>query len=285
MSEHRSGPGSSVAATTGGHQAPGRRLTGERPMEGVTPDSLLALHAAGYRTVIERLGNGTMLDVGCGQGFESARFLAEDRVVVGADYSADAVEAARHRWGPAGLEVAQMNALSLGFAEGSFDWACSSHLIEHFDDPEGHVRELARVLSDEGTAFFLTPNAPADFENPFHIHLFEPAELQRLLERCFHDVTVQGLDAVPHVKADFTARRVKANKVLKLDVFDVRHRIPRSWYIGIYTRILPLAYKVIARSDSGGLTGITADDFFVTDDLDRTTMVLFATASRPRRPV
>ena len=107
-----------------------------------------------------------------------------------------------------------MNALALGFAEGSFDWACSSHLIEHFDDPEGHVRELSRVLADDGTVFFLTPNAPADFENPFHIHLFEPPELASMLGRHFHDVTVQGLDAVPHVKADFTARRVKADKVL-----------------------------------------------------------------------
>jgi SAM-dependent methyltransferase len=260
-----------------------KRLTGERPMEGVTPDSLLALHAAGYRTVIERLGSGTMLDVGCGQGFESARFLADDRVVVGADYSAEAVSFADGRWGSAGLKVAQMNALALGFAEGSFDWGCSSHLIEHFDDPEGHVRELARVLGDNGTVFFLTPNAPADFENPFHIHLFEPPELRSLLERHFEVVTVQGMDAVPHVKADFTARRVKAQKVLRLDFLDLRHRIPRRWYIGAYTRILPLAYRVIARGDSGGLTGITADDFFVTDDLDRTTMVLFATASRPRR--
>ena len=75
------------------------------------------------------------------------------------------------------------------------------------------------------------------------------------------------MDAVPQLKADFTARRVKANKVLRLDFLDLRHRIPRSWYIGAYTRILPLAYKVIARGDSGGMTGITADDFFVTDDL------------------
>ena len=265
-------------------ETPGRRLTGERPKEGVTPDSLLALHAAGYRTVIERLGAGTMLDVGCGEGFESARFLAPDRTVVGADYSAEAVTAAAGRWGSEGLQVAQMNALALGFATGSFTWACSSHLIEHFDDPEGHVRELSRVLADDGTVFFLTPNAPADFENPFHIHLFEPAELTTLLGRYFHDVTVQGLDAVPHVKADFTARRVKANKVLALDFLDLRHKIPRSWYIGAYTRILPLAYKVIARGDSGGSTGITAEDFFVTDELDTTTMVLFATASRPRRP-
>ena len=261
----------------------GRRLTGERPQEGVTPDSLLALHAAGYRTVIERLGAGTVLDVGCGQGFESARFLSPDRRVVGADYSAEAVQLARAAYGGDGLVVGQMNALALAFAEGSFDWACSSHLIEHFDEPEGHVAELARVLADDGTAFFLTPNAPADFENPFHIHLFEPPELRALLTRHFHDVTVQGMDAVPHVKADFTARREKAQKVLRLDVLDLRHRIPRSWYVGIYTRALPIAYRLIARGDSGGTTGITADDFFVTDDLDPTTMVLFATASRPRR--
>ena len=262
----------------------GRQLTGERPQEGVTPDSLLALHAAGYRTVIERLGSGSVLDVGCGQGFESARFLATGRKVVGVDYSAEAVGLARQKYGSAGLEAAQMNALALGFAEGSFDWGCSSHLIEHFDRPEGHVAELARVMKDDGTVFFLTPNAPADFENPFHIHLFEPPELRALLSKYFHDVTVQGLDAVPHVKADFTARRVKAQKVLKLDFLDLRHKIPRSWYIGAYTRILPLAYKVIARGDAGGVTGITADDFFVTDDLDGTPMVLFATASRPRRP-
>ncbi|MBV8463284.1 MAG: hypothetical protein JO368_08325, partial [Acidimicrobiales bacterium] len=121
------------------------------------------------------------------------------------------------------------------------------------------------------------------FENPFHVHLFEPDELRALLGRYFSDVTVQGLDATPPVKADFAARRAKAEKVLRFDVFDLRHRIPRSWYVAAYTRALPIAYRVMARSDSGGASGITADDFFVTDALDRTTMVLFATASRPRR--
>ncbi|MDA8275617.1 MAG: class I SAM-dependent methyltransferase [Actinomycetota bacterium] len=258
-------------------------LTGERPMEGVTPDSLLALHAAGYRTVIERLGPGRVLDVGCGHGFESARFLEPGRRVVGVDYSAEAAASARARFGGAGLVVARMDALSLGCAGGAFDWACSSHLIEHFTQPEGHVAELARVLAADGTAFFLTPNAPADFENPFHLHLFEPDELRSLLERHFSDVAVQGLDAVPRVKADFAARRAKAERVLRLDVLDLRHRMPRSWYVAAYTRLLPLAYRLVARGDAGGATGITADDFFVTDELDRTTMVLFATARRPRR--
>ena len=70
------------------------RLTGERPMQGITPDSLLALHEAGYRIVRERIGSGRILDVGCGHGFESVRFLAPGRQVVGIDYSSEAVAAA-----------------------------------------------------------------------------------------------------------------------------------------------------------------------------------------------
>src|SRR5665811_1709768 len=115
MRDYRMTDGNQAPGTRGSAEVVGtrsKRLTGERPMEGVTPDSLLALHAAGYRTVIERLGPGTLLDVGCGQGFESARFLSPDRVVVGADYSAEATIAAGRRWGRQGLLVTQMNALS-----------------------------------------------------------------------------------------------------------------------------------------------------------------------------
>ena len=50
------------------------RLTGERPQQGVTPDSLLALHEAGYRAVLERIGQGRILDVGCGFGLFAAYF-------------------------------------------------------------------------------------------------------------------------------------------------------------------------------------------------------------------
>jgi SAM-dependent methyltransferase len=256
-------------------------LTGERPQEGVTPDSLLALHDAGYQAIVARLGPGRLLDVGCGQGFESARFLAPERAVVGVDYSSEATGSARARYGAQGLTVGRMDALALGLADGSFDWVCSSHLIEHFDEPAGHVAEIARVLAPGGAAFFLTPNAPADFENPFHRHLFDRRELADLLGRYFEDVWVGGVDAVVSVKADFAARRRKAERLLALDVLDVRHRMPREWYIAAYTRLLPLAYRLVARRDSGGATGITAADWFVTEELDDTTLVLFGIGRRP----
>ena len=76
---------------------------------------------------------------------------------------------------------------------------------------------------------------------------------------------------------------MKANRLLRLDVFDLRHRLPHEWYVWAYTRLLPLAYRLVAREDTGGVTGITADDWFVTDDPDDTTLVLFAIARAPRR--
>jgi SAM-dependent methyltransferase len=275
----------STTGTTGTTITTGskNRLTGERPQQGVTPDSLLALHEAGYRAVLERIGDGRILDVGCGHGFESARFLGPEREVVGVDYAAEATVAAAARYGAEGLRVARMDALDLGLRTASFDGVCSSHLIEHFTDPESHVAELARVLGDDGVACVLTPNEPADFENPFHRHLFDRAELRAVLERHFDDVWLGGVDAAPHVKADLAARRVKANRLLRLDAFDLRHRIPHEWYVWAYTRLLPLAYRLVARGDSGGATGITADDWFVTEDLDDTTLVLFAVARAPRR--
>jgi SAM-dependent methyltransferase len=260
-----------------------RRLTGERPLQGVTPDSLLALHEAGYRAVRERIGGGRILDVGCGHGFESVRFLAPGREVVGVDYSSEAVAAASASYGGRGLRVAQMDALGLGVLTASFDGACSSHLIEHFTDPEPHVAELARVVRDDGAVCILTPNKTADFENPFHLHLFDRDELVSMLERHFGDVWLAGIDAAEHVKEHFADRRRRASRLLKLDFLDLRHRMPHSWYVWAYTRLLPLAYRLLARDDVGGDTGITADDWFVSDHLDETTPLLFAVAQKPRR--
>jgi SAM-dependent methyltransferase len=281
------------------------RLTGERPRRGATPDSLLALHDAGYLAVLERLerlerperpGPVRVLDVGCGEGFEPLRLAGGGRQVLAVDYAREATEAARRlahdgaaASGPSlaprpAFSVAQMDALALGIAGGVFDAVCSSHLVEHFADPSGHVAELARVTSDTGTAFFLTPNITCDFENPFHLHLFGPDDLGALLGASFEDVWVGGLDATERVKADFAARRAKAAGLLRLDVLDLRHRIPRSWYVALYTRLLPIAYALMARGASGGASSFTSDDWFVTDDVDETTLVLFAACRRPRRP-
>jgi ubiquinone/menaquinone biosynthesis C-methylase UbiE len=260
-------------------------LTGERPMQGSTPDSLLALHDAGYREVRARLGSGLVLDIGCGVGDETASLAASDRVVLGVDYSADTVVDAARTHGGGGLRFAGMDGARLGVRDHSVEAVVSSHIIEHFANPVEHVAELARVLCPRGSAFVITPNAPADFENPFHVYLFEPPQLSSLLALFFEDVTCIGLEGDDVLREDFAARRASGEKILKLDALNLRHKLPRRAYVWAYTRALPVAYRMLGDDKSGVGSGIDASHFFVTEHITPQTPVLFAIAQRPRPPV
>ena len=146
------------------------------------------------------------------------------------------------------------------------------------------MAELARVLKDDGVGLRAHPEQAGRLREPL-----PPPPLRAATSsgRCWSatssDVWLGGVDAAPHVKADFAARRVKANKLLRLDVLDLRHRMPHSWYVvGLH----PAAARWPTGwwpARTGGATGITADDWFVTDELDDTTLVLFAVGPRRRR--
>ncbi|MFN8036689.1 MAG: methyltransferase domain-containing protein [Acidimicrobiia bacterium] len=258
------------------------RLTGERPMQGSTPDSLLAFHDAGYREVRERLGPGSVLDVGCGVGDETETLAGPGRFVVGVDYSAATVVSAGHEFGPRGLRFAGMDGRRLGFRAGAFDYVCSSHIIEHFTAPESHVAEIARVLRPDGTALVITPNRPADFENPFHVYLFGAPELASLLRLFFHDVEVLGLEGDDALRADFAQRRRSGEKILGLDPLGLRHRLPRSWYVWGYEHALPVVYKLLGSRTTGVGSGLDASHFSITSSITPTTPGLFAVARNPR---
>lgn len=256
------------------------KLTGERPIEGQTPESLLALHAAGYREVRDRLGEGRVLDLGCGLADGTASLAGPGRVLVGLDY--DATTALLARQGHPEVTTVCGDGTALPFADGSFDQVCSSHLIEHFVDPRAHVREIARVLAADGSAIFLTPNAPADFENPYHVHLFEPEELTAMLGSEFASVTVVGLDGDERAKGDFEQRRATAHRLLALDPLGLRHRLPRSWFVALHAAGRRVAYRFLTDRDGGG-EPITDASFQVVERIDPTTLVLLAVARLPRR--
>ena len=262
------------------------RLTGERPVRGATPDSLLALHDAGYREVLARLDSGIVLDVGCGTGDETVRLTGDDRIVVGADYDpATVVAAGRGPLAARGVRFAGMDGARLAVRDRSVDTVVSSHIIEHFTNPVVHVAEIARVLRRDGTAFVVTPNAPADFENPHHVYLFEPDELISMLGLFFEEVEVLGLEADDLLRADFAQRRASGERLLKLDVFGLRHRLPRRLYVWGYERALPVVYRLVGRSNSGIGSGIDERHLYISPRILPTTPVLFAVARLPRARV
>jgi SAM-dependent methyltransferase len=258
------------------------KLTGERPIQGQSPDSLLALHDAGYREVRSRTTATRFLDLGCGLADGTSGFAAEGRTLVGVNYDpATAAEAFRLH-PDIGLLTVCGDGAALPLRSGAFDDVCSSHLIEHFVDPRHHVAEVARVLADDGAAFFLTPNAPADFENPFHVSLFEADELESLLALFFTDVSIHGLEGSPELHADFAQRRASGEKLLRLDPFRLRQKVPRRWYVWAYERVLPVVYRALGSSRTGIGSGLDESHFFLTDQITPTTPGLFAVARNPR---
>jgi SAM-dependent methyltransferase len=251
-------------------------------MAGSTPDSLLAFHSAGYREMRDRIGPGTVLDVGSGVGDQTARLGGLGRFVVGIDYDAQTAIDAGRKWAPRGLRFAAMDGARLGVRDRSIDWVCSSHIIEHFAEPERHAAELARVCVSGGSALVITPNRPADFENPFHVHLFEADELASLLRLFFEHVTVEGLEGSPELHADFARRRASGERLLRLDPLQLRHRVPRSWYVWGYEHVLPAVYRVLGSSRTGIGSGLDQSHFALTDRIEPTTPGLFAVAHHPR---
>jgi ubiquinone/menaquinone biosynthesis C-methylase UbiE len=91
---------------------------------------------------------GRVLDAGCGEGIDLASVsLSGATRAVGVELSHGGIAATSARIaGIATASLIQGNVLSLPFADGVFDGAYSYGVVHHTIDPEGAVREIARVL-------------------------------------------------------------------------------------------------------------------------------------------
>lgn len=88
--------------------------------------------------------------------------------------------------------AAQGDAACLPFADGSFAAIVSNHSLEHFDDLEGALREIGRVVRRDGSLFISVPDASTFCDKLYrwlsngggHVNPFtSSADLAALIER------------------------------------------------------------------------------------------------------
>ena len=108
----------------------------------------------------EELTPPTLLDVGCGGGFLSEEFARAGFVVTGIDPAPETIEVARQHACVSNLTIEYRVGVGefLPFADASFGCVACCDVLEHVDDPELVVKEIARVLKPGGLFFYDTIN-------------------------------------------------------------------------------------------------------------------------------
>jgi len=106
--------------------------------------------------VIEWLPDkGKLLDIGCGDAKQTDMFLEKVDFTVGLD---ETVEDPNFDHKERKCKIVQGDATILPFEDGSFDVVTASGVLEHLENDLACVKEVQRVLKNDGTYIVSVPN-------------------------------------------------------------------------------------------------------------------------------
>ncbi|HEX7480691.1 MAG TPA: bifunctional 2-polyprenyl-6-hydroxyphenol methylase/3-demethylubiquinol 3-O-methyltransferase UbiG [Polyangiales bacterium] len=112
------------------------------------------------RQIESRFGSQpcSVLDIGCGGGFLSNYLAGLGHRVTGLDAETDGLAVAARYDVTETVQYDLGDARALPYPSGSFDVVCAMDFLEHVENPDRVVAEIARVLKPSGLFFFHTFN-------------------------------------------------------------------------------------------------------------------------------
>jgi GT2 family glycosyltransferase/SAM-dependent methyltransferase len=139
-----------------------------------------------------------VLDLGSGEGFGAALLAGSAARVLGIDVDDRTVEHSGRTYQSANLEFRRGDARSLvDVGDGEFDLVVAFELIEHLEEQQEVLGEIARVLRPGGILIMSTPDRPTydrgrPEPNPYHKRELTRDELVALLRGYFPNVALWG---------------------------------------------------------------------------------------------
>jgi len=163
---------------------------------------------------------GSVLEVGCGFGYQLSYLKSRNNLVVGLDSNSLIARYAKHVVGIENMVIA--DAAFLPFKENMFDWVLANQVIEHLSEPLFFLKSINKVLKKGKFLFISTPNKFAYFrlfapvlkatrlweDDPSHLKIFSFIDIRSYLKAANFRITASeptNLNKIPWIGKIFTA--------------------------------------------------------------------------------
>ncbi len=126
----------------------------ERIIPDETAKGVVSIHLKRYAFAKDFCDSKTVLDIACGSGYGTYYLATSVKKIIGVDCSSEAIEYARRRYAHPNASFEVMDACNMRFPDHTFDVVCSFETIEHVEQVEAYLQQVARVLKNDGNHWF-----------------------------------------------------------------------------------------------------------------------------------
>lgn len=166
-------------------------FTGERamPLAPNMDQQIMREHWARYHYASPMVAGKRVLDIACGAGYGSALLAKTAQRVTGCDISPEAITYCQTHYQHENLTFEIMDVRNINYPDMSFDMICSFETLEHVAEGELFLKEITRLLTNDGTLIISTPlGGPVG--NPYHLAYYQRGTFSGYLRNFFDEVQI-----------------------------------------------------------------------------------------------
>ncbi len=151
---------------------------------------------ARYQNILDFLGNDlsdkVIVDLGAGDCALTSLILKKRANVIAVDNSSDFLAIGQKFLGEEKkIKTVEADANNVPLEDNVADFVVSADVIEHLEDYQGHVDEIARLLKTGGKLILSTPYRLGEIPAPKHTKEFYPDELKSMLVKDFENIEIK----------------------------------------------------------------------------------------------
>ena len=224
-------------------------------------------HMIAYKEA-SRLISGTVLEIGCGEGYGISELVKFSEKYIGVDKFDTFISEEIKKNNDIVFHKMEIPPL-LNIEANSIDFVVTFQVIEHIQDDHYFLKEIFRVLKPGGKLLLTTPNKLMSLSrNPWHIREYTPFEMKDILSKYFAKTQVNGVYGNDLVMEYYKKNKESVEKITRFDIFNFQYILPR-WILQVPYDILNRFNRKKLKSDNENVVSLVkVDDYSIKESTE-----------------